>query len=284
MAVSKSQKIDILENLKKSIKEAKSVSFTTNNWLTVDEITNLRKSLREVNTSFTLAKKTLIKIAFKEVYNIELEDSMLNGQIAVVCSNDDAIAWLGKVNDFIKSFKKDPKVVWAWSYIEWELKNAEDTSNIASIPSKDVLLWRLVWSMLSPISALARFFDAASKKLNDEWIETLWSKPAPKKEEKKEETEEKKEEKVEEVKETKKKETEEKKETPEKETKIEEVKEVEKEKVEEKKEEAKEAKTEEKAETKNDDKKVEEKTDENKETKKEETEEKTEEVKEEKAK
>lgn len=278
MAVSKSQKIDILENLKKSIKEAKSVSFTTNNWLTVDEITNLRKSLREVNTSFTLAKKTLIKIAFKEVYNIELEDSMLNGQIAVVCSNDDAIAWLGKVNDFIKSFKKDPKVVWAWSYIEWELKNAEDTSNIASIPSKDVLLWRLVWSMLSPISALARFFDAASKKLNDEWIETLWSKPAPKKEEKKEETEAKKEEKVEEV-----KETEEKKETPEKETKIEEVKEVEKEKVEEKKEEAKEAKTEEKAETKNDDKKVEEKTDENKETKKEETEEKTEEVKEEKA-
>lgn len=278
MAVSKSQKIDILENLKKSIKEAKSVSFTTNNWLTVDEITNLRKSLREVNTSFTLAKKTLIKIAFKEVYNIELEDSMLNGQIAVVCSNDDAIAWLGKVNDFIKSFKKDPKVVWAWSYIEWELKNAEDTSNIASIPSKDVLLWRLVWSMLSPISALARFFDAASKKLNDEWIEALWSKPAPKKEEKKEETEAKKEEKVEEV-----KETEEKKETPEKETKIEEVKEVEKEKVEEKKEEAKEAKTEEKAETKNDDKKVEEKTDENKETKKEETEEKTEEVKEEKA-
>ena len=64
MAVSKTKKIDILENLKKSIKDAKSIAFTTNNWLSVEEITNLRKDLRTVNWSFTLVKKTLIKIAF----------------------------------------------------------------------------------------------------------------------------------------------------------------------------------------------------------------------------
>lgn len=233
MAVSKSKKIDILENLKKSIKDAKSVSFTTNNGLTVEEITKLRKDLREVNTSFTLVKKTLIKLAFKEVYNVEIDDSILNGQIAVVCSNDDAVAGLWKVNDFIKTFKKDPKVVWAWSYFDWEIKNAQETSNIASIPSKEVLLWRLVWSMLSPVSALARFFDAAAKKLSDEWMQNLTS--APKKEEKKEEA--KVEEKKEEVKETEKvkeektdetkeeAKTEEKKEEVKKEEKAEEAKE-----------------------------------------------------------
>lgn len=192
MAVSKTKKIDILDNLKKSIQEAKSVSFTTNNWLTVEEITNLRKELRKVNSSFTLVKKTLIKIAFKEVYNVEIDNSLLSGQIAVVCSNDDAVAALWKVDEFIKSFKKNPKVTWAWSYFEGTLKNAQETAVIASIPSKDVLLGRLVWSMMSPVSALARFFDAASKKLTEEGKSNLWSsapakKAEPKVEEKKEE-------------------------------------------------------------------------------------------------
>ncbi len=181
MAVTKAQKVSILENLKESIKNAKSISFTTNNWLTVEEITNLRKSLREVNSTFTLAKKTLIKIAFKEVYNVEIDDSILPGQIAVVCSNDDAVSAMGKVNEFIKEFKKDPKVVWAWSYFEWEIKNAEDTKVIASIPSRETLLGRLVWSMQSPIAGLARFFDAAAKKLTEEGKANLWSSAPAKK-------------------------------------------------------------------------------------------------------
>jgi ribosomal protein L10 len=41
-----------------------------------------------------LVKKTLLKIAFKEVYNVEIDDSILPGQIAVVCSNDDAVSAL----------------------------------------------------------------------------------------------------------------------------------------------------------------------------------------------
>ena len=243
MAVSKTRKAEILENLKESLQNAKSVSFTTNSWLTVQEISDLRKNLREVNSTFTLVKKTLLKIAFKEVYWVELEDSMLEWQIAVVCSNDDAVAWMWKVNEFIKSFKKDPKVNWAWAYFEWELKDAEATKVIASIPSRDVLLGRLVGSMLSPISALARFFNAASEKLSSEWLETLASVPAPKKEEPKVE-EVKEEAKTEEIK------VEEKVETPAEEPKSEEVAEkVEEKPAEEAKEEVKEeAKAEEKVE------------------------------------
>lgn len=181
MAVSKSKKIDILENLKENIKNAKSIAFTENNWLTVEEITNLRKSLREVNSSITLVKKTLIKIAFKEVYNVEIDDSILPGQIAVVCSNDDAVSALWKVNDFMKTFTKNPKIVWAWSYFEWSIKDSKETAIIAAIPSREVLLGRLVWSMMSPVSALARFFDAAAKKLTDEGRANLWSAPSIKK-------------------------------------------------------------------------------------------------------
>ncbi|MDD3302730.1 MAG: 50S ribosomal protein L10 [Candidatus Gracilibacteria bacterium] len=193
MAVSKSKKNEILENLKVSIKEAKSVAFTTNNGLTVEEITKLRKNLREINSTFTLAKKTLIKIAFKEVFNVEIEDSILVGQIAVVCSNDDAVGAMGKVNEFMKEFKKNPKIEWAGAFFEGAIKDAEETKVIASIPSREVLLGRLVGSMMSPVSALARFFDAATKKLTDEGLSNLGSstpakKETPKVEEKVEET------------------------------------------------------------------------------------------------
>ncbi len=180
MAVTKAKKIEILEWLKESIKNAKSVAFTKNEALTVEEITTLRTNLREVNSSFTLAKKTLIKIAFKDVYNVEIDDSILPGQIAMICSNKDAVSGLGKVNEFMKWFKI-PKMTWAGSFFEWSIKDASETGVIASIPSRETLLARLVWSMQSPIAWLARFFDAAAKKLEEEWKVNLWSSAPAKK-------------------------------------------------------------------------------------------------------
>jgi large subunit ribosomal protein L10 len=111
MALTKAQKVEVLNNLKNLIKEAKSIGFTTNTGLTVEEITNLRIDLREVNATFTLAKKTLIKLAFKEVFDVELDDSLLPNQIALVISNEDAVAGLGKVNAFRK--KVEDKIEWA---------------------------------------------------------------------------------------------------------------------------------------------------------------------------
>ena len=186
MALTKAQKVEVLNNLKKLLENAKSVGFTSNSGLSVEEITNLRKSLREVNATFTLAKKTLIKLAFKEVYNVELDDSLLPGQIALVISNEDAVAGLGKVNAFRKEVKD--KVEWAWGYFEGEVKNAEEIAQIASMPSRETLLWRLVGSMQSPLSSLARFFDAAAKELDEKGKSKVGELEWEKKEEKTGET------------------------------------------------------------------------------------------------
>ena len=171
MALSKKQKIEVLNQLKNLIKNAKSVGFTTNSGLTVEEITNLRINLRKVEASFTLAKKTLIKLAFKEVYNLEIDDKLLPGQIALVISNEDAISGLSQVNSFRKEVKD--KIEWTWAYFEGELKDAESTKVIASMPSRDTLLGRLVGSMKSPISSMARFLNAAAKEIETQGKEKL---------------------------------------------------------------------------------------------------------------
>jgi large subunit ribosomal protein L10 len=161
MALTKGQKTEVLNNLKDLIKDSKSVGFTTNSSLSVEEITNLRISLREVNSTFTLAKKTLIKIAFKEVFDVEIDDSFLPNQIALVVSNEDAVSGLGKVNAFRK--KVEDKIEWTGSYFDGELKDAEETKVIASMPSRDTLLGRLVGSLQSPLSSFARVLDAVAK-------------------------------------------------------------------------------------------------------------------------
>jgi len=172
MAVSKQQKVEILNNLVERFKEAKSIGFAATNTLTVEDFSNLRTDLREVSATYTLAKKTLIRKALKDALDIDIDLSNFPGQIWAVCSNEDAVAWLGKVNDFIK--KNGEKVTWAASIFEGELKDLEETKVIASMPSRDTLLGRLVGSLQSPLSGLARFLDAASSELETTGKNKVW--------------------------------------------------------------------------------------------------------------
>ena len=197
MAVSKAKKVEILEELVTKFKEAKSIGFAATTTLTVSDFSSLRKELREVGATYNLAKKTLIRKALKDALDIDVDLATLPGQIGAVCSNDDAVAGLGKVNDLVKKTKGE-KITWALSIFEWEIKDLESTKVIAALPSRDTLLGRLVGSLQSPIAGLARFFDAAKGDLEAkgktkvgelEWAATEEAPKAeePKIEEKKEE-------------------------------------------------------------------------------------------------
>lgn len=172
MALSKSKKNEVLSHLVENFKKAQSIWFAQTNGLTVAEFSELRKWLREVSATYTVSKKTLIQKALKEALDMELDLSMIPGQIWVVCSFEDSIAGLSKTNDFIKS-KEDKKaevqkISWAASVFEWKINGLEETKEIAAMPSRETLLSRLVGSMMSPLSGMARFFDAAAKEVESQ--------------------------------------------------------------------------------------------------------------------
>ncbi len=183
MAVSREQKAAILEELVVKFKEAKSIGFATTNTMTVSEFYSLRTNLREVWATYTLAKKTLMKRAIKEALNIDIDLSNLEGQIGAVCSNEDAVAGLGKVNDLVKSTKEE-KITWAACIFDGELKDLEETKVLAGLPSKDTLLSRMVGSLMSPLSGMARFLDAAAKEVETQGKENLSQIEVKKEEEK----------------------------------------------------------------------------------------------------
>lgn len=169
MAVTRAKKSEILSTLIENIKNAKSIGFAQTNGLTVSEFSDLRADLRTVNTTYNLAKKTLVRIAVKEALGIDLDLALLPGQVWVICSNDDAVAWLSKTNAYItKAYNKKvqvQKISWVASIFEGKVNGLEETKVIASMPSRETLLSRLVGSMMSPLSGMARFLDAAAKEL-----------------------------------------------------------------------------------------------------------------------
>ncbi len=169
MAVTRAQKSEILSALIENIKNAKSIGFAQTNGMTASDFSDLRKELRTVHSSYNLAKKTLVRIAVKEALGLDLNLDLLPGQVWVLCSHNDAVAWLSKANAYITSvFSKKAevqKMSWVASIFEWQINGLEETKVIASMPSRETLLSRLVGSMMSPLSGMARFLDAASKEL-----------------------------------------------------------------------------------------------------------------------
>lgn len=174
MAVSKSKKVEILAELEKELKLASSVAFTSNTKLTVLDITNIRRELIKVDAKLMLAKKTLVKIAFKNVYNVELNDEVLPWQVAVLISKWDKIAWVSIVNKYANEFRKEEKIKFVWAYFDGQVLDAAATGKIANLPSREVLLAKLLGSMMSPLSALARFFDWAKNELEAKNVAKVW--------------------------------------------------------------------------------------------------------------
>ncbi len=163
--VSKQKKAEQLAVLEAHLKAATSVAFTSNTKVTVLEISSLKKDLRANNAIYLTAKKTLIRIAFKTVYGVEIDLATLPGQVGLVIAKGDAIAPFGVANKYVNEWKKEQKMLFVAGYMEGRLMGGEETKKLATLPSREVLLAKLLGSMMSPLSGLARFFDAAGKDL-----------------------------------------------------------------------------------------------------------------------
>jgi large subunit ribosomal protein L10 len=181
--VSKQKKSEQLATLETHLKSATSVALTSNTKVTVLEISALKKDLRASSAIYLTAKKTLIRIAFKTVYGVDLDLATLPGQVGLVIAKGDAVAPFGIANKYANEWRKEQKMIFVAGYMEGRLMDGEETKKLATLPSREVLLAKLLGSMMSPLSGLARFFDAAGKDLTAKSLTTVGdlvgSAPAP---------------------------------------------------------------------------------------------------------
>ena len=120
--------------------------------LTVEQDTQLRKQLREAGVTYKVYKNTMIRFAAKGTAFEALEPH-LEGPTALAVSKDDATVPARILAEFAK---KADKLEIKGGIVEDTYYDAKGMQVIATIPSREVLLGRLLGSMQSPITNFAR--------------------------------------------------------------------------------------------------------------------------------
>lgn len=150
MAITKDKKGQILKKLEDKFSKAQAVYFAENKGLTVKDVSALRKKLRESGVDFVVAKKTLMKLAAKNQNLPEITDEIMTGPIAAVIGYEDMIIPSKIVKDFGATV--DNRVVLTGGIMEGKLLSKAQAMELASLPSKQELLARLVRTIKGPIS------------------------------------------------------------------------------------------------------------------------------------
>ncbi len=159
MAITKAKKEEILAKLEEVKKGADSIVFVHFNGFPVKESTQMRAKLREEGVGFLVAKKTLMKRVFGSAFEGEMPQ--LDGEIAVAYSAD-AIAPAQNIKEFAGKFKDNLSIV--GGVFQGVYKTKEEMTEIASIPSLQVLRGMFVNIINSPIQGLVIGLDAIAQK------------------------------------------------------------------------------------------------------------------------
>ena len=150
----------IVEEIKASLDGAKGVVLVDHRGLTVEQDTVLRKSLREAGVTYKVYKNTLVKRAIEGTEFESLKD-VLEGPNAFAVSTEDATAPARVLAEFAK---KAPSLEIKAGVVEGTYYDAEGMKQIASVPSREVLLSKLLGSLQSPITNLARVLNQIAEK------------------------------------------------------------------------------------------------------------------------
>lgn len=133
------------------LSESKSTIVVDYRGLTVSEVTELRKTLREAGVEFKVYKNSLTRRAAEAAELTELNE-YLTGPNAIAFSNEDVVAPAKVLNDFAKNHEAlEIKA----GVIEGKLVTVDEVKAIATLPSREGLLSMLLSVLQAPIRNLA---------------------------------------------------------------------------------------------------------------------------------
>ena len=141
------EKVAMIATLKETMKNAKGAVLTDYRGIKVAQDTKLRRKMREAGVQYSVIKNNMASIAAKEA-GIEGLDDYLKGPLAMVSSDKDPVAAAKLISEFIK---ENRIMEIKGGLVEGKVIDAEGVKALANLPSREVLLARLLGSMQSPI-------------------------------------------------------------------------------------------------------------------------------------
>ncbi len=159
MSLNRSEKEAVISDVTSLAAKAQTLVLAQYRGITVADMTRLRSTARSNGVSLTVLKNTLARRA---VIGSEFEvvSDLMTGPL-IYGFSEDAVAAARVVADFAKT--NDKLVIRGGAYGGKAL-DVNGVKQLASIPSKEVLLAQLLGLMQSPISRIARVLAAIAEK------------------------------------------------------------------------------------------------------------------------
>ena len=154
-----SAKQAVVSEISEKLKNSESTVVVEYRGLTVAEVTELRRNLRAENVEMKVYKNTMVERAAEECGYSELKEA-LKGPNAFAFSTDAT----APARVLCKFAKNAPALEIKGGVVDGVVYDAKGIAQLADIPSKEELLSRLLGSMKSPISNLARVLNQIAEK------------------------------------------------------------------------------------------------------------------------
>ena len=160
MAINKEKKAELVAELTQTVKDASTMVFVSFKGLTVNQTVLLRKKLHQENIGYRVAKKTLLKRALNanEVTGEFPEE--VTAELAVAYGTD-ALAPAREIFEFTKTYKG--KLDIQGGVYEGKFMSRAEMLEIATIPSREVLLSKIAFLLQSPLQRIAIAVNEVAK-------------------------------------------------------------------------------------------------------------------------
>jgi large subunit ribosomal protein L10 len=158
---SKKKKEEELDELKKDLGEAKNIVVSQFTGITVAQDTELRQKIRATGSKYRVVKNTLAKIATKGT-PAEALAKALEGSTSIAYNSSDPVGLAKALTAYAKA---NPVFVFKTGMVEGRVVNLADLNAIASLPSKEELIAKLLFLLNAPAQRIAVATNGVARNL-----------------------------------------------------------------------------------------------------------------------
>jgi large subunit ribosomal protein L10 len=149
------EKVEKVARLKERIEGSSALLLADFRGLSVTDVSELRRSLDETDTRFSIVKNTLMKLAAEESGLGNVSD-LLEGPTAVGFVGGDAVAAAKRLVDAAKRY---PALELKGAYVEGRLLSASDAQTLATLDSREAMLSKVAGMAKAEMARAAAIFQ-----------------------------------------------------------------------------------------------------------------------------
>jgi len=155
------KKSQVVDKIKEKIARSRVIVVADYQGFSVKEMTDLRKKLRVEEAEYTVVKNTLLERAFEQSGFPQFKD-YFKGSTAILLGYKDAVTPLKILVKFVKDSEKGKL---RGGLVEKDIFGEKELTEISKLPSREVLLGKVVGGLQAPIYGLVNVLQGPIRKL-----------------------------------------------------------------------------------------------------------------------